>query len=180
VQAGTSSDTQSLPIVHLADIYKLRLDFPAPEDIVGQMYVGMPVTIVIHAAHETLHSKVVRMSDSIDPSTRTMIVEVDIDNKDLKLKPGMYAETTIPLAAKTQVLAAPMQAVVMGKHPEVWVVNKNDIVERRAVTLGIRTPDRLQITNGVSAGDLLIFGEHENLTNGMKVAPKLVPDNGIE
>ncbi|MGC9195951.1 MAG: efflux RND transporter periplasmic adaptor subunit [Syntrophobacteraceae bacterium] len=180
VQAGTSSDTQSLPIVHLADIYKLRLDFPAPEEIVPQMHVGMPVTIVIHAANETLQSKVARMSESVDPSTRTMIVEVDIDNRDLKLKPGMYAEATIPLAAKTNVLAAPMQAVVMGKHPEVWVVDKNNIVQRRAVTLGIRTPDKIQITNGVSAGDLLIFGEHENLANGMKVAPQLVPNNGLE
>ncbi len=180
VQAGTASETQSLPIVHLADIYKLRLDFPAPEQIVRQMYVGMPVDVVIHAAKETVHSQVARMSDAVDPSTRTMIVEVDLDNKELKLKPGMYADATVPLAAKKDALAAPMQAVIMGKHPEVWVVDKQNMVHKRTVTLGIRTPNKVEITKGVSEGDLLIFGEHENIIDGMTVTPKLMPHNGLE
>ena len=128
VQAGTASNTQAMPLVHLAEMDKLRLVFPVPESIVAMIKVGMPVDVGIQATGHTVHGSVSRMSDKVDPATRTMHVEVDLDNADLHWKAGMYATATITLNAKSDALAAPVQAVVTGDKPNVWVVNARNVV----------------------------------------------------
>ncbi|MDR3560873.1 MAG: efflux RND transporter periplasmic adaptor subunit [Negativicutes bacterium] len=178
VQAGTASDTQSLPLVHLAEMDKLRLDFPVPESNVALIKVGMPVDVKMQATGETVHSNVARMSDKVDEATRTMDVEVDLDNNDLHLKPGMYATATIALDTKDDALAAPVQAVTTGDKPNVWVVNAEGTVEERPVTLGIETPDKVELQTGVAEGDLLVYGNRNDVTLGSKVAPKVIVATG--
>jgi RND family efflux transporter MFP subunit len=176
VQAGTSSNTQSLPIVHLAEMGWLRLDFPVPESMVPQIKPGLPVTVAIRTTGETIKSNIARMSDKVDKATRTMDVEVDLDNSDLHLKPGMYATATIILATKQGALAAPVQAVATGEKPHVWVVKTQGEVEERPVVLGIQTADKVEITNGVAEGDLLVYGKHGDIAPGVKVTPKIVSE----
>ena len=154
--------------------FKLRLVFPVPESIVAMIKVGMPVDVGIQATGHTVHGSVSRMSDKVDPATRTMHVEVDLDNADLHWKAGMYATATITLNAKSDALAAPVQAVVTGDKPNVWVVNARNVVEERPVTLGIQTPDQIEITNGVSEADLLVYGDRSDVSPGMKVTPKYI------
>jgi len=178
VQAGTASNTQAMPLVHLAEMDKLRLDFPVPESIVSQIKVGMPVDLTVQNTGETVHSSIARMSDEINSSTRTMDVEIDIGNGDLHLKPGMYANATVTLEAKQKALAVPLQAVAMGDKPKVWVVDAQNKVEERPVTLGLQTPDKIEIVSGVSEGDRLIYGNHGNIGNGVFVAPKLINATG--
>jgi hypothetical protein len=81
--------------------------------------VGMPVDVGIQATGHTVHGSVSRMSDKVDPATRTMHVEVDLDNADFHWKAGMYATATITLNAKSDALAAPVQAVDTGDKPNV-------------------------------------------------------------
>jgi RND family efflux transporter MFP subunit len=128
VQAGTASNTQAMPLVHLAEMDKLRLVFPVPESIVAMIKVGMPVDVGIQATGHTVHGSVSRMSDKVDPATRTMHVEVDLYNADFHWKAGMYATATITLNAKSDALAAPVQAVDTGDKPNVWVVNARNVV----------------------------------------------------
>jgi len=174
IQSGTAPGSRAIPIVHLADILVLRLDFPAPESIVPLMRVGMPVEVVVSATHETIHATVARLTDKVDQETRTMTVEIDLDNRDLRLKPGMYATATIALEKKARALAAPLQAVLFGDKPTVWLVHPDGAVEQRAVTLGIQTPDFVEITSGCVEGDLLVGGSRGEIAAGMKVTPKLI------
>lgn len=178
VQAGTASDTQAMPLVHVAEMDKLRLDFPVPESIVAQVKVGMPVTVTIQATNETIASQVARMSGRVDAATRTMKVEVDLDNNDLHLKPGMYAGVALTLATQSNALAVPVQAVAMGDKPNVWLVNAQNIVEERSVTLGLQTPDKIEITQGVAEGDRLIYGNRNIVSPGTNVVPQLITING--
>lgn len=178
VQAGTASDTQTLPLVHVAEIDKLRIDFPVPESVVMQVKVGMPVMVTVQANGETMSSQIARLSDKVDSATRTMKAEIDINNKDLRLKPGMYASVSLVLETAQNALAAPVQAVVTGDKPNVWVVNAQNIVEEHPVTLGIQMPDKIEITNGVAEGDRLIYGNRNNVNAGMTVVPQLISAKG--
>ena len=178
VQAGTASNTQAMPLVHVAEMDKLRLDFPVPESNVTFIKVGMPVDVTIQASGETIHSSIARMSDKVDPATRTMDVEVDLDNSDLRLKPGMYATAVIALETKKDAIAAPVQAIATGAKPNVWVINSQNIVEERPITIGIQTPDRIELTSGVSAGDLLVYGNRNDVSVGATVMPKLISTAG--
>lgn len=174
IQAGTSSNTK--PVVHLSDNTRLRLVFPVPESIVPQIKVGLPVEVSVQATNDKVSSKVARVSGMIDNATRTMEVEVDLDNADLHLTPGMYAMVQIDLNKQVGVLAVPVQAVAGKEKPTVWVVNNQHKIEERPVTLGIETPGKVEVTSGVKEGELVIFG-NRTIAVGAEVNPKLMEGN---
>lgn len=177
IQAGTSSGG-GIPIVHLAEIGKLRFDFPVPESMVADIKAGMPVDVHMQASGEIIHSIIARMSDKIDPSTRTMNVEVDLDNPDLELKPGFYADAQLTCDARKEALVVPPEAIAMGDKPTVWSINAQGVIEEHPVELGLQTPDSIEVTGGISAGDVLVYGSRGDLSIGMKVKPKFIDHKG--
>src|SRR5262249_12459077 len=97
IQAGTASDTQSRAIVKLSQSTLLRLRLPVPEDAVQFIHEGAVVTVNVDAVHRSFQGKVARFTRNLNLATRTMQTEIDVENKDLSLTPGMYANTTIEL-----------------------------------------------------------------------------------
>jgi len=172
IQASENSSTQTLPLVHVAENNKLRLDFPVPESAVAQVRIGTPVDVTVQATKQVIHSSVARIAGNIDSNTRTMETEVDIDNPDLRITPGMYASVVIDLEQKNAVLVLPVQAVNVGDKANVWLVNEQSEIEDRPVTLGLQTADKVEITSGVNEGDKVVFGNRGALSTGMKVDPK--------
>jgi RND family efflux transporter MFP subunit len=124
IQAGTTSDTQSLPIVKLSQSSLLRLRLPVPEDAVEYIHEGATVTVNVDAIHRSFEGKVVRFTRDLNLATRTMETEIDVENKDLSLTPGEYANTTIELERHDNVLTIPVQAVIRnGSQQSVLVVD---------------------------------------------------------
>lgn len=176
IQAGTSSQTQTMPIVKLSENKLLRLVIPVPESAVPRIHEKEPVDVHVQALGRTFPGTIARFSDRLDPDTRTMHVEVDVPNRDLQLVPGMYAEASIALDQANDVLIAPVQAIDRGegRHGRVLVVGPNDTVQPRDVTLGLETADRVQIASGLSEGDLVVVGNRAQLKAGTKVSPKIL------
>jgi RND family efflux transporter MFP subunit len=172
IQSGISSDTQATPVVRLAENTLLRLNFPVPESIVPQVKRGLPVTVQIDSTGQTLHSVIARLADRVDDTTRTMNVEVDINNADRHLTSGMFGQVTLNLDAKQDVLAVPVQAVAGKEKPTVWVVNAKHQLEERAVMLGLQTPDSVEILSGVHEGEWVVFGSRSGLSPGATVESK--------
>jgi RND family efflux transporter MFP subunit len=174
IQAGTSSDTQSMPVVRLAQSDLLRLRMPVPENDVPFIQQGGDVQIHVDANGRIIGGNIVRYTRSLDASTRTMLVEVDVPNDDLSLSPGMYAEATLKLQQHGNVVALPAQAVVQnGNDAYVFIVDSQDRVQRRDVTLGIQDANRIEIQSGVNAGDIVILSGQDNYQPGEAVTPKL-------
>ncbi len=172
IQAGTSSDTQSMPVVQVAQSDLLRLRMPVPENDVPYIHVGGDVQIKVNATGRTFTGKIVRFSRALDTNTRTMLTEVDVPNPDLVLSPGMYAETTIQLQQKNNTLVLPAQAVVQnGDHTYVLVVDSTNHVERRNVTLGIQTANQTEILSGLQEGDRVIAAGQAEYQSGELVTP---------
>ncbi len=176
IQAGVNSSTQAMPIVHIADNTKLRLEFPVPESVVSQIHVGTPVEVIVQSTGQTFQSSIARLAGKIDSATRTMQTEVDLDNKDHRITPGMYASVKLDLEQKGAVLALPIQAVSIGDKPNVWLVNEKQEIEERPVTIGLQTADKVEITSGLNEGDQVIFGSRGIVAIGMKVEPKPIAD----
>jgi RND family efflux transporter MFP subunit len=172
IQAGTSSNTQSAPVVRVAQSDLLRLRMPVPESDVPYIHEGGEVQVKVNATGRTFTGKIVRFSRALDTNTRTMLTEVDVPNKDLSLSPGMYAETTIQLQQKDDALTLPAQAVVQnGEEYYVLVVDQTNHVEKRDVTVGIQTSNRMEITSGVHAGEQVIASAQTNYQAGEVVKP---------
>jgi RND family efflux transporter MFP subunit len=174
IQAGTASDTQAMPLVELAEDSLLRLDFPVPESAVPEIHVGVPVEVTVDALHETVPAKISRYSGKIDVSTRKMETEVEVPNLDGRLTPGMYANVRLVLEQRKDALTVPLQAVTLGLKPTVVVLNGNHRLEKRDVTLGLQTPDRVEIRSGLADNELVLVGNRAGIQFGQKAAGKLI------
>jgi RND family efflux transporter MFP subunit len=178
IQAGTSSNTQSMPVVKLAQSDILRLRLPVPESAVPSIHVGSPVQVQVKAIGRTFAGKVVRFTRSVSLDTRTMETEVDVDNADLSLTPGMYADTTLELDHKENALAVPVQAVVQEANGHyVLIVDDQDRVRRREVELGEQTSSRAEILRGVSENERVLVGGQSNYQIGEVVKPRVEPES---
>lgn len=111
IQAGTASDTQSLPVVRLAEWTKLRLVVPIPESAVPQIHLGSVVQVRVPSLGRTFDGKVARFADALDQKTRTMEAEIDVQNLNGRLVGGMYAETDLVLNQTNGALTVPIQAI---------------------------------------------------------------------
>jgi RND family efflux transporter MFP subunit len=181
IQAGTSSDTQSLPIVKLSQSSLLRLRLPIPEDAVEFVHEGATVQVNVDAVHRSFEGKVVRFTRNLNLATRTMETEIDVANKDLSLTPGEYANTTIELERHDNVLTVPVQAVVReGNQSTVLVVDGAHHVQMRDITTGLQGSNLIEVKSGLSAGDLVITGNQSNYQAGESVSPKVQPTSRFD
>ncbi len=174
IQAGTASQGQSEPIVRISDNYRLRLVIQIPESIVPKIDVGTPVVVRMQSTGEKLQGKVARLSERVLDNTRTMHIEVDLDNQDLRMTPGMYAWVDVEVANRQGVVAVPLQSLTTGQSPSVWVVTPQHSIVERPVTVGIETADWAEITKGLQPGEMILFGSRAAFSPGMSVEPKTV------
>jgi RND family efflux transporter MFP subunit len=175
IAAGTSSSTQSVPVVRLAEISKLRLVLPIPESVAAQIHLGDPVKARVQALNQDIVGKVSRFADSLDRQTRTMETEIDFDNRDGRLIPGMYAETQISLREKKDALTVPLESVTRdGEDATVLAVNTQNIIEERHVKLGLEDSVRVEVLSGLTDKDRVVIGNRSQFRNGQIIQPKEV------
>jgi RND family efflux transporter MFP subunit len=175
IAAGTSSSAQSIPVVRLAEISKLRLVLPIPESVAAQIHLGDPVKVHVQALSQDFVGKVSRFADSLDRQTRTMETEIDFDNRDGHLIPGMYAETQLSLREKKDALTVPLESVTRnGDDATVLAVNPENVVEERHVKLGLEDSVRVEVLSGLTDKDRVVIGNRSQFRSGQKIQPKEV------
>jgi len=177
IQAGTASDSQSLPLVKLSQSDLLRLRLPVPEDAVGYIHEGDTVQIRVDALHRSLTGKIVRFTRNVSLETRTMQTEIDVPNKDLSLIPGMYANTYVRLAHKENVLTVPLLAIQRDDSGKtsLLVLDSQNRVHRRTVVLGLQGSLLAEVRSGVQQNDRVVLGNAARYRDGEQVTPRLEP-----
>jgi len=185
ISAGTASSTQSTPLVRLAEVSKLRLVLPIPESIAAEIHLGDAVRVHVQALHEDIVGKVSRFASALDLQTRTMETEIDFDNRDGKLMPGMYAETVLQLTRRKDGFVVPLEAVAQNNgDATVLAVTPQNLVEERHIKLGLQGKSRVEVLSGLSGSEQVIVGNRSQFRNGEKVVPKEVTlpevEKGVE
>lgn len=172
--AGTSN-SQSMPLVRLAEVSKLRLVLPIPESLAGQIHLGDPVNVRVQALNQDIVGKVCRFAGSLDSQTRTMETEIDFDNHNGKLLPGMYTETVLQLAERNNALLVPLEALTQSNgDTTVLTVNPRNLVEEKHVKLGLQGKTRVEVLSGLQEDDQVIVGNRSQFRAGQKVSPQEV------
>jgi len=172
IQAGTSN-TGSMPVVKLAQVNVLRLRLPVPESLAAFVRVGDTASIRVGAIGKTFPGTVTRDTAALDPSTRTMQVEIDVPNPKGELTPGMYADVSLPIQRAGDALVVPLQAVDRsGSQPFVMTVDGSNHVQKRSVQIGISTANRTEILSGLNVGDKVIVANLATFQPGEAVTPK--------
>jgi RND family efflux transporter MFP subunit len=174
IQEGTNSETQSMPLIKLAQSDLLRLRVPVPEDAVRYVHEGDTMQIRVDALDQNFSGKVVRFTRNLDPATRTMETEVDVPNPTLAITPGMYANTYLQLAHRENVLTIPIVAVQgNGNTGVVYVLNADNRAEQRTVQLGLRGSTLVEVISGLQEGDRILLGDASRYQNGEQVTPRV-------
>jgi len=175
IQTGISSETQSMPLVTLAQENLLRLVIPVPESAVSRIRLGSPVEVSVSTLGKKFEGKVARFADQVDMATRTMHTEVDVPNPKGELVPGMYATASLVLNDERNALAVPVQALTRAEDSiTVLLIDKHNKLEERPVKIGIEAPDQVEILSGLAEGDLVVVGNRSQLQPGMAVQPKVI------
>jgi RND family efflux transporter MFP subunit len=175
IQAGISSQTQAMPLVRLSENDRVRLVIPVPESAVSHIKLGTPVTLVVDALRKTVVGQVTRFAGRLDSDTRTMPVEVDLDNRSGELAPGMYVTVSLVLEQVRNCLTVPVEALDRsGREPRVLVVTGNRSIEPRRIVIGLEAPDRVEVTRGLAEDDMVVVGPRAQLKEGAQVTPRLV------
>ncbi len=177
IQAGTASQTQAMPVVRLSQVQHLRLILPVPEKQTPSVHIGQAVDVMVPALNRTFPGRVSRFENKLSLETRSMDTEVDVENPQLTLMPGMYAEVDLVLSQKNNALTVPINAIDMEQGStdsgRVTVVTPGNRIEVRQVKLGIETANDAEIVSGLNEGDVVVIGSRSGLQAGQEVRPKI-------
>jgi RND family efflux transporter MFP subunit len=172
IQSGTNSNEQDIPIVRLSQSGLLRLRMPIPEDDVQYVHVGDPMQVRVDAIGRSFTGKIVRFTRDVNFETRTMETEVDVENSDLSISPGMYANAEMQLARVKDVVTIPVEALVLnGNRESVYSLDASNRVHIRTVEVGLRGLKLAEIKSGLEPGDKVILGGQDNYTEGEEISP---------
>jgi RND family efflux transporter MFP subunit len=174
ISAGTSSETQSQPVVQLAEWSLFRLEIPVPESAVPMIHLGSIVQVHVLDLNRDFQGRVSRFADALNDETRTMHTEIDVENPQDTLTAGMYAEVMLALQGKKGALTVPVQAVVQESNEHyVLALDDQNRVQKRNVALGEQTSTTVEIVHGLSEKDRVISAGQSDYAIGEVVTPKL-------
>jgi RND family efflux transporter MFP subunit len=181
VQAGTASETQSLPVVRVSDNYRLRLDFPVSVAYVKDMHVGDSVEVRVESlSGMSFTGAITRATLKVTEETRTMVTEIEVPNPNLEIVPGMYSTVVLKLQKRPNTLVIPAEAVATDQKSTVFVVNDRQEIEERPVTLGLETPNQYEVISGLKEGELVMIGNRSRVRPGQKVESKMIGSGAAE
>ena len=160
-----------LPVVVIQQIAPVKAVIGVSEQYYSYLKKGAAATLSVDAlGEETFSGIVTNIFPTLDPVTHTVSTEIEIANKDLKLRPGMYARVHLDFGTK-EALTVPDKAIVRqaGSGARYVYVFSGGKAIYRAVELGQQQGDLYEVVSGLNAGDQVITSAPSNLKNGLSV-----------
>ncbi|RAR52637.1 RND family efflux transporter MFP subunit [Paraburkholderia unamae] len=173
VTAGGTPGLATMPgeLFHIAQTDRLRVYVDVPQDDASLVTPGTAVWLTTQQyPGRRFAASVARTSNVIDPVSRTLHVEVDVDNHDGALMPGAYAQVHLALTTATPALELPVSALLF--RPDgvtIAVVDAHDKVQLRKVTIGRDFGTYVEIATGLAASDRVIDNPGDAIANGQSV-----------
>jgi len=166
VHPGALASSGSGPLLRLEQVSRLRLVVAVPEANFAGISRGARVPFRVTAYPDRNFTGVMqRIARSVDPKTRTMSVELDVDNSSGALAPGMYAEVSWPVRGGAGLVVPATSIVTTTERVFVIRVNKGR-AEWVDVKRGARDGNQVQVFGGVSAGDTIVLRGSDEIRDG--------------
>lgn len=170
IPAATGSATQSIPFFTVMDLDTVRIYVSVPQETALWAKQGIPTLLTVRELPgQEFRGTITRTTTALDPSTRTLLVEIDLPNPDHRLRPGMFVSATLVLEERPQTLALPPAALVSDKAGKSVFVAEGGTAKRVAVKTGLDDGAWVEITEGLQEGmDVIVVGK-SGLTDGQAV-----------
>ena len=171
--SATSSQSpgQGGPLFGIADVRRLRILVSVPEGYATAIHTGAHAQLAFQEySGLPFLGDVTRTANSVDPNTRTMLTEVQVDNSERKLVPGMYVVATFPPAAGA---ATPLlisgDAVVIRHDTTMVATVAHDKIRMVPVVIGRDYGSAIEIVNGLREGDMVVTDVTDDVVDGVEV-----------
>jgi RND family efflux transporter MFP subunit len=173
VDVGALVSTGTTLLYRIAQTEKLRTYVNVPQGSVGAVRVGQTAALTVsNLPGKTLRGTVARTSRSLDPASRTMLVEVDVPNGDGALFPGTYAEVDLSGSLASAPLVIPAAAVVFRTDgAQIAVVRPDQTVHLQKIAVGRDYGDRVEILQGIAEGTMIVAAPGDAAREGAKIIP---------
>jgi RND family efflux transporter MFP subunit len=167
IQADTTAPKE---IFHLSAIRILRIYVPVPEVYASSVTTGEKVGVTLDAfPGQTFTGTLVRNANAIDPASRTLNVEVDVDNSSGRLMPGAYAFVHFKIPATSGAVTIPSNALLFRSEGLRVGVVRSSRVALLPITIGQDYGSAVEVLSGLTAQDAVIVNPSDSLANGAEV-----------
>ncbi|MGC2399049.1 MAG: efflux RND transporter periplasmic adaptor subunit [Acidobacteriaceae bacterium] len=169
IQAGDSNSPQA-ELFHMAATDKLRLFVPVPEVYANQVKNGSHIAVTSDALpNQKFTGTIVRNSDAIDPSSRTLNVEVDVLNSDHKLLPGQYAFIHLPIPPSASSMTLPANTLLFRAEGLRVGVVRDGRAQLVPIEIGHDYGAKVEVISGLAPQDQVILNPPDSLSEGEMV-----------
>jgi len=178
IDAGSGSSNPR-ELFHMDATHKLRVYVAVPEVYSDQIHDGDSATLTQDSnPNQTIPGTIVRNANAIDHSTRTLNVEVDVDNSKNVLRPGAYVFAHFHLPAIGSTVTIPSNTLLFRSEGLRVGVVRDDRVQLVPVTIGHDFGNSVEITSGLTTADEVILDPPDSLASGIEVYPQVVNSRG--
>jgi len=161
------ANNTGMEMFHIQQTNPLRIYFRVPQANVTDVRVGQSIDVVFSDLAKTLPAKVATTSESITPNSRTLLVELHMDNPNNEIQPGSYAEARLTPSSLGQIVTLPNNTLLFRTQGlQVGVVKPDNTVELRDIKVGRDFGTTIQIVQGVTPSDRVINNPSDSLTTG--------------
>ena len=166
-----TANNTSFAMFHLQQTDPLRVYFRVPQEEATNITVGQTFHVQVGAESAKMYpGKVISTSDAVSPDSRTMLVELQVDNSKNEILPGSYATISVPTAVLGKILILPDNTLIFrGTSLKVAVVDANSVVQLRDVKVGRDFGIQSEVLSGVTESDKVIVNPSDSLTTGTTV-----------
>ena len=157
-------------MVDLMNYSKLRTEVNLPSKEIGRIGVGQDVRVMNYTVpDDTLWGNITQVSPAIDADTRSFKASLEVNNRDLVLRPGMFVKIEVVVDKKDSAIVVPKSIILSsGRGKRVFVVERGAADERRIET-GIENPDAVEVIKGLAKDERLIVKGFETLRDNTRV-----------
>ena len=157
-------------ITSLDSIDPIELDFEVPESAISALKIGAEINAVTRAWGNEVFSGIVKsINTRVNQESRSITVRAEINNTNLKLKPGMFMIVKLPVVTHKNAIIIPEEAVLTDGTLRTVYVIKDGITNSKAVKLGQRLPGEVEVLEGISSNAIVITGGIQKVRDGSKV-----------
>jgi membrane fusion protein, multidrug efflux system len=168
--ATSGSAAQTAAIVTLADFDVVRAQVLIPEAEASHTQVGQPLEFTVESLPgRTFTATISRLSYALDDATKTMLIEADVPNPGLELRPGMYATVRVGVERHANALLIPVAALVLEKVNAFAFVAEGGKAKKTAIKTGFNDGAKVEVLNGLTGNETLIFAGKMTLADGTPV-----------
>ena len=163
-----TANNTNFEMFHIQQVNPLRVYFRIPQPEAPNIADGQTFDLRVGAeSAKTYQGKVTSTSEAVSPDSRTMLVELQVDNSKYEILPGSYATVRVPSEMLGKVFTLPDNTLIFrGKDIQVGVVDNKDVVQLRDVRVGRDFGVQSEILSGVTESDKVIVNPSDSLTTG--------------